>query len=50
MEYLIIGLVIATIIFFSISTVQQGLVAVTTIFGKYNRTLYPGLNFKIPLI
>jgi regulator of protease activity HflC (stomatin/prohibitin superfamily) len=50
MEYLIIGLVIAAIIFFSISTVQQGLVAVTTIFGKYNRTLYPGLNFKIPLI
>lgn len=22
----------------------------TTIFGKYNRSLYPGLNFKIPLI
>jgi regulator of protease activity HflC (stomatin/prohibitin superfamily) len=50
MEYIIIGVVIAAIIFFSISTVQQGLVAVTTIFGKYNRTLYPGLNFKIPLI
>ncbi len=50
MEYIIIGLVIALIIFFSITTVQQGLVAVTTIFGKYNRTLYPGLNFKIPLI
>jgi regulator of protease activity HflC (stomatin/prohibitin superfamily) len=50
MEYIIIGVVIALIIFFSISTVQQGLVAVTTIFGKYNRTLYPGLNFKIPLI
>ncbi|MFY8107785.1 MAG: SPFH domain-containing protein [Bacteroidia bacterium] len=50
MEYIIIGLVIAAIIFFSITTVQQGLVAVTTIFGKYNRTLYPGLNFKIPLI
>jgi prepilin-type processing-associated H-X9-DG protein len=31
-------------------TVQQGTVAVTTIFGKYNRTLYPGLNFRIPLI
>jgi regulator of protease activity HflC (stomatin/prohibitin superfamily) len=31
-------------------TVQQGTVAVTTIFGKYNRTLRPGLNFIIPLI
>ncbi len=50
MEYIIIGVVITAIIFFSITTVQQGLVAVTTIFGKYNRTLYPGLNFKIPLI
>jgi regulator of protease activity HflC (stomatin/prohibitin superfamily) len=30
--------------------VQQGTVAVTTIFGKYNRTLMPGLNFKIPII
>jgi regulator of protease activity HflC (stomatin/prohibitin superfamily) len=34
----------------SFKTVQQGTVAVTTIFGKYNRTLLPGLNFKIPLI
>lgn len=34
----------------AIVTVQQGTVAVTTIFGKYSRTLYPGLNFKIPLI
>ncbi|SHM29032.1 Regulator of protease activity HflC, stomatin/prohibitin superfamily [Chitinophaga jiangningensis] len=31
-------------------TVQQGTIAVTTIFGKYNRSLPPGLNFKIPVI
>ncbi|MBV7528980.1 SPFH domain-containing protein [Chitinophaga sp. sic0106] len=31
-------------------TVQQGTIAVTTIFGKYNRALPPGLNFKIPVI
>ena len=31
-------------------TVQQGSVAVTTIFGKYNRILFPGLNFKVPVI
>ncbi|MBV8254376.1 MAG: SPFH domain-containing protein [Chitinophaga sp.] len=30
--------------------VQQGTIAVTTIFGKYNRILHPGLNFKIPVI
>ena len=31
-------------------TVQQGTVAVVTIFGKYQRLLHPGLNFKIPFI
>jgi regulator of protease activity HflC (stomatin/prohibitin superfamily) len=38
------------IVLTSFKTVQQGTVAVTTIFGKYNRTLMPGLNFKIPII
>lgn len=38
------------IVFSSLVTVQQGTVAITTIFGKYNRTLYPGLNFKIPIL
>jgi regulator of protease activity HflC (stomatin/prohibitin superfamily) len=36
--------------FFSIAIVKQGNVAVITIFGKYRRLLYPGLNFKIPVI
>ena len=40
----------AALIFTSFLSVQQGTVAVTTIFGKYNRTLRPGLNFKIPFI
>lgn len=31
-------------------TVQQGTVSVTTMFGKYKRVLYPGLNFKIPFL
>lgn len=30
-------------------TVQQGTIAVITMFGKYRRVNYPGLNFKIPL-
>lgn len=31
-------------------TVQQGTVAVVTVFGKYQRLLHSGLNFKIPFI
>lgn len=42
--------VIVLLIFLSIVTVQQSTVAITTIFGKYSRTLRPGLNFKIPII
>lgn len=38
------------VLFSSFTTVQQGTVAITTIFGKYNRTLHAGLNLKIPLI
>jgi len=34
----------------SFVTVQQGMVAVITVFGKYRRILTPGLNFKIPFI
>ncbi len=46
---ILILLAIATIAA-SIVTVQQGTVAVTTIFGKYSRTLYPGLTLRIPFI
>jgi regulator of protease activity HflC (stomatin/prohibitin superfamily) len=31
-------------------SVQQGTIAVITVFGKYSRIMGPGLNFKIPLI
>ena len=34
----------------SFVTVQQGTIAVVTIFGKYRRILMPGLNLKIPFI
>ena len=47
--YILIGLVVL-ILLSSFVTVQQGTIGVTTIFGKYNRILMPGLNFKIPLI
>ncbi|MBL0191634.1 MAG: SPFH domain-containing protein [Saprospiraceae bacterium] len=41
---------IVIIIGSSICTINQGTIGVTTIFGKYNRMLSAGLNFKIPLI
>src|ERR1700760_3981878 len=34
----------------SFVTVQQGTVAVITVFGKFKRILRPGLNFRIPFI
>jgi regulator of protease activity HflC (stomatin/prohibitin superfamily) len=49
MTPILIFLLVA-LVYLCVVTVQQGTVAVTTIFGKYNRTLYPGLNFKIPII
>ena len=42
--------VLVLLVLLSLVTVQQATVAITTIFGKYNRTLYPGLNFRIPFI
>ncbi len=38
------------IVFASFVTVQQGTIAVITVFGKYKRILTPGLSMKIPLI
>ena len=38
------------ILFSSFVTVKQGTIAVVTVFGKYRRILFPGLNFKLPLI
>jgi len=45
----IIALIVLTI-FTSLTSVQQGSIAVTTVFGKYRRMLTPGLSFKIPFI
>jgi regulator of protease activity HflC (stomatin/prohibitin superfamily) len=48
--YAVIGVFVLIIFFTSFVTVNQGNVAVVTVFGKYRRILAPGLNFKIPLI
>ncbi len=47
---IIILLIIVAIIFSGIFTVQQGTIAVVTMFGKYRRVHRPGLNFKIPFL
>jgi prepilin-type processing-associated H-X9-DG protein len=47
---IILGAIAFLTLMLSFATIQQGTVAVTTVFGKYNRILRPGLNFKIPYI
>lgn len=46
----IVGIFAITFIFSGFITVQQGFIAVITVFGKYRRIMGPGLNFKIPYI
>ena len=38
------------VLFSGLVTVNQGTIAVITLFGKYQRILSPGLRFKMPLI
>jgi regulator of protease activity HflC (stomatin/prohibitin superfamily) len=47
---IVIGVLALVVFFLGIVTVQQGNIAVISMFGKYSRILYPGLNFKIPFI
>lgn len=46
---ILLSLLLLTLLL-SVTTVQQGSIAITTIFGKFSRILRPGLNFKIPFI
>jgi len=43
-------LLIIFIVFSGLVTVNQATIAVVTMFGKYQRILRPGLNFKIPVL
>lgn len=42
--------IVALLIFSGLKTVQQGNVAVVTVFGKYRRVIRPGLNLLIPFV
>ncbi|HPQ09412.1 MAG TPA: SPFH domain-containing protein [Bacteroidia bacterium] len=46
----ILIIAIILLIWDGFKVVQQGKVAVLTIFGKFSRVLHPGLNLKIPFI
>ena len=52
MEYIfpIIGVLLFLVFLSGFVTVNQGYVAVTTIFGKYQRVIEPGLSYRIPFI
>jgi regulator of protease activity HflC (stomatin/prohibitin superfamily) len=50
MSAIIAIVIIIIVLYLSVVIVQQGNVAVITVFGKYQRILTPGLNFKIPFI
>ena len=50
MQSLIFLGILALVIFSGLITVNQGTIAVITMFGKYRRILTPGLRFKIPFI
>jgi prepilin-type processing-associated H-X9-DG protein len=47
---IILLVLVLLLLFTGLVTVQQGTVAVITVFGKYKRVMQPGLNFKIPII
>jgi prepilin-type processing-associated H-X9-DG protein len=47
---IVVAALVALALLSSFVTVQQGTVAVMTIFGKYSRLLRPGLNIRIPII
>ncbi len=47
---LIFIIVLVVLISLGLVTVNQGTVAIITMFGKYQRILLPGLRFRIPII
>lgn len=47
---IILAVFTLVVVISSIFTVQQGTIAVITLFGKYRRIAKPGLNIKIPIL
>lgn len=47
---LVVAVLVVVLLATSLRTVNQGTVAVTTVFGKYRRALRPGLALLIPIV
>ena len=47
---IIVVVLVVLVLISAVLTVQQGTVAVITMFGKYRRVMRPGLNFRIPFL
>ena len=45
--YIIIGVFLFIVFLSGFVTVNQGNIAIITVFGKYRRIVGPGLNFRI---
>ena len=50
LEFLVITSIILLLLFFSVVVVNQGTIAIITLFGKYQRIMLPGLRFRILLV
>ena len=50
LQILVISMSVLLVLFFSVVVVNQGTIAIITLFGKYQRIMLPGLRFKIPLV
>ena len=50
LEFLIFLTIAILFSFFSVVIVNQGTIAIVTLFGKYQRIMLPGLRFRIPFI
>lgn len=48
--FLLVVFLLLLTLFLGFVTVQQGTIAVVTMFGKYRRIMTPGLNLKIPFL
>ena len=44
------AIILVLILLGSFVTINQGTIGVVTMFGKYQRIMRPGLNFKIPFL
>ena len=50
LEFLVTSMTVLFLLFFSVVVVNQGTIAIITLFGKYQRIMLPGLRFRIPFV